>query len=218
MGYTTPNLVQSELRSSTPFDNTTIPSLQDINIWIDQESALIDHDAGMSFGSTVSTTTLDYNGEEYFTLKMSPVLSVSSVLYATSELGKSDYSTSWELKTEDLDYTMYNDEGTIYILSNWNPQVGAKRIKIIYTSGYTDTPKTVELLATKKVALRVLKSLIHSNVNTGNDGGSISVGSISIVEPSGISVSTVKELNQDIKDLEKKLTDGSFGVYRFERI
>jgi hypothetical protein len=215
--YTTANLVQSELRSTVPFDSSTIPSLQDINSWIDQESALIDHDAGMSFASTTCTSVFDYNGVDYLILKASPVISVSSVLYATSELGKSDYGTSWVTKTEDLDYTMYNNEGTVYILSNWNPQVGAKRIKVIYESGYEDTPKEIELLATKKVALRVLKTLIHSNVNEGNDGGSISVGSIMIVEPAGISVNTVKELSNDIKELESKLTTG-FGIYRFERI
>jgi hypothetical protein len=92
--------------------------------------------------------------------------------------------------------------------------IGKKRFKIIYTAGAESTPKVVQKLCTKLVAERVLSSLIFDNVNTGNDGGSISVGSISIVEPASYGVSSYKQLKSDIDKLKEDIT-GGFGVYRY---
>jgi hypothetical protein len=64
------------------------------------------------------------------------------------------------------------------------------------------------------VAERVLNSLISQNVNETNDGGSISVGSISIVEPSSYGVNSYKQLKTDIEELKKSIY-GTFGVYRY---
>jgi hypothetical protein len=218
MEYTTPALVQAEIRG-VPFTASTVPSIQNINNWIEEESAEIALSYGFDFTENAIETYLDYDHEEFLTLKVSPVISVSSVLYATSDISSTDYNDSWVLKEEGKDYIIYNNEGTIYpLFNNWQPKDGYKRIKVIYTAGYAEIPPQIRKLCTKKVALRTLMSLINQNVNEANDGGSISVGSISIVEPAGISVNTIKELKNDVRELENKIANKSFGIYRYERV
>lgn len=60
---------------------------------------------------------------------------------------------------------------------------------------------------------RVLSTLINNNINEGNDGGSISVGSINIVEPESYGVNSYKQLLADIEAGKSKLISG-FGVFR----
>jgi hypothetical protein len=212
--YCTATQVEDEIRATTRFASTTIPSLSTVTSWITQESAQINRDTGTVYASVAATSDLDYNGELVMTLPCAPVISVGSVLYATSSLGNSDYSTSWETKTADTDYTVYLDTGELAILSNWSPVEGRKRIRVAYSYGYSTVPDVIQKLATKMVAERVLNSLISQNVNETNDGGSISVGSISIVEPSSYGVNSYKQLKTDIEDLKKSIY-GTFGVYRY---
>jgi hypothetical protein len=64
------------------------------------------------------------------------------------------------------------------------------------------------------VASRVLDSLFAGNTNSGETGGSISVGSISIVDPANVGVGTYRELKTGIKELQNDLVR-NFSVYRY---
>ncbi len=212
--YTTASAIERELRASTEFSATSVPSLGDIEIWINEESAQINRDSARVWGSTCYTDIINYYGEEVIQLKNAPVISVTSVKYSEGSLGTADYSLTTEM-TEDTHYTVDKEKGTITILTrNWSPKDGLKRISIEYNAGYTTIPATIQKLATKMVALRVLNTLIQSNVSEGNDGGSISVGSISIVEPASYGVNSYNQLSKDITTLKGELTTG-FGVHRY---
>jgi len=214
VSYTTPEKVKEEIRASYPFTDTTIPSLTAVTNWIEEESEEIDHVSASVFGQTTHSELIDYDGEDIITLKYSPVISVTRVLYSPFILESSSYALS-DTKVENTDYSVYKDSGEIAVLFNsWSPKEGRKRIQIDYVSGYSTTPKIVQKLATKKVAKRVMDSLIQYNMSEGNVGGSVTVGAISIVEPANLSIATYKQLDDDIERLENKLVSG-FGVYRY---
>lgn len=210
--YTTPELVQAELRASTAFSSITNPSLATVNIWINEISRLIDDISGTTYGSTEYTEYFDYDGSERIQLRNSPIISISSIAENTAPAGETE---SWTTKTSGTHFLAYNNKGEILIIpGKWSPKDGYKNIKIVYTAGYSSIPAKVQMLATLMVTNRVLSSLINSNVNEGNDGGSISVGSISIVEPASYGVNSYKQLKQDIIDLKKELMTG-FVVLRY---
>lgn len=210
--YTTLSLVQAELRTTTDFSSSTLPTKSDVSNWIVEESGDIDRLGGRVYSIAPYTETFDYNGTDVLVLKNAPVTSVTSVLYSTSALGTDTYSLS-DTKTEDTDYTVYLDEGEIEFLSNWSPAEGRKRIKVNYLAGYSQVPTYIQKLATKKVTKRVLDTLLNKDVNEKKSGKSISVGSISIVKPADFGVSQYKVLSSEIAELEKEILDGS-SLYR----
>lgn len=215
VSYTTAELVQNELQAASAFDATTLPSLSTITTWIEEESAQIDNDAGTTFASTTDTIDIDYDGEEVLPMKGSPIISVNSLTYNTNPLGYSG-GTAYTTLAEESHYSIYDNRGEIVLLlENFSPKSGRKRFKIDYTYGYATTPDVVQKLATKKVALRVLNTLIQKNINERNDGGSVTVGSISIVEPNSYGVNSYKELVNEIKDLEMRVTKDD-GVHRYD--
>lgn len=214
--YTTAQLVQSELRATDAFASTTVPSLSTVTTWIEQESENINHLAsGAIFGTSQINEVLDYNGEDSIYVTTSPVISVDTLLYNTTQVWDDNYSSSWEEKTENSDFIVKDNRGRIDILfPQFKPKEGKNKFDITYTAGYETTPKTIETLATKMVALRVLNSLVHNNVNNEDLGGSVSVGSISIVEPADFGVKSYEALKSEVDEMKKGLVSG-FGVFRF---
>jgi len=215
VSYTTAELVQYELQAASAFDTTTVPSLSTITTWIEEESAQIDNDAGVTFAQTTATVDLDYDYEEVLPMKGSPIITVNALTYNTNPIGSSS-GTAYTTLADGSHYTIYEDRGEIVLLlTNFSPKAGRKRFKIDYTYGYAITPDVVQKLATKKVALRVLNTLIQKNVNERNDGGSVTVGSISIVEPTSYGVTSYKTLVNEIAELEKTITKDD-GVHRYD--
>lgn len=218
--YTTPGLVQSELQTSTQFSPSTTPSLGDVEEWIAEESAYINNLANQIFGSTTySSEFIDYDGEQDIVLENSPVISVGSVKYNEYPLGSS-LGSSWTTKTEGTDYTVYKDRGVIRIIfDNFTPDPGPKRFCIdSYVAGYEVIPYEVRKLCTKLVAERVLSTLIAKNINERNDGGTVSIGSVSITEPSAYGVGSFRKLKEDIERLKEEVIKKGFSVYRFAHI
>lgn len=213
--YTTADLVQSEIRATTAFASTTIPSLSDVTTWITEESAQINNDIGYNVGQTQYDEYRNYNEDDIFFTKVAPVISVSTLLYNTTTIGSTGYSTGWQEKTENTDFFIELERGEIKpIFSNWQPKDGDRNIRLIYDAGYATTPLDIQKLATKMVALRILNTLIQNNVNERNDGGSISVGSINIVEPDSYGVSSYTKLQEDIRTLKEDVSM-NFGVHRY---
>jgi hypothetical protein len=217
--YTTHELVQSELQLSSAFSTTTLPSYDDVDEWIAEESAYINSLANQVFGSTLySSEFIDYDGEEWLILENAPLISVTSVQYNANPLGSS-LGSSWTTKSADVDYSVYKDRGALRVLfNNWRPTDGAKRICVTYSAGYTTIPHEVRKLATKLVAERILNTLIQKNINERSDGGSVSVGSISIVEPTSYGVNSYKQLKAEIEALKKEIVNGGTTVYRFAHL
>lgn len=212
--YTTADLVQAELRATTPFTSSTLPSLQSVNRWIAEESTIIDSIAGSVASETTYTEFVDYDGSDIILLKHSPIITVTALAYNTNPIGSS-LGEAWVTKTAETDYTIYEGRGKILLLPlNFSPSCGPKRFRIVYSAGYSTIPYPIQALATKKVALRVLDTLLSSNVNEANDGGEVSVGSIRIVEPGNYGGKSLLQLKDTIKQLENQVIGGT-GVYRY---
>ena len=217
--YTTAALIQAELQSSTAFSTGTLPTLAQVTEWIAEESEYINQLSDTIYGSTVySSEFVDYDGENFIILENSPIISIGSVQYNTNPIG-STLGSSWVAKTEGTDYALYSDRGGIAILyNNFSPETGRKRFCITYTAGYATTPYHIQKLATKIVAERVINTLLQKNVNERNDGGSISVGSINIVEPASYGVNSYKQLKMDIEKLKDELATKQFHVFRYNQL
>jgi len=212
MVYTTATLIEAEIRATTSFATDTNPTLSTINTWIEESTDYINSRVGMSFESTATTDYIDYKGIDLF-LKKSPIISVTSLKYNTAAEGSTKV---WATKTEDTDFIVYEEEARIKLVySNFSPIAGAKNIEVIYNAGYSTAPSRVQMLATKLVSQRVIESLLYDNVNSRNDGGSISVGSINIVEPGNYGVGTFKQLKSDISIMFDELTNYDFQVHRY---
>ena len=212
--YTTPSKVQSELRASTAFATDTSPSLSDVSEWIQEESEQLNEDSATNWGSTSYTEYITFDKLGYdLTLKHSPIINVISVEYNSSPDGT---VANWTTKTADIDYIIYPEEGMIRIVpSLWSPKTNSRGIRVTYVAGYSTTPLRVQKYITKAVTLRVLDTLIAQNVEERNDGGSISVGNINIVEPSSYGVASYKQLRDEVTSLRNTLAGDGFKVYRY---
>ena len=213
--YTTAALVQAELRSSTAFSTSTTPTLATVENWIEEESEDINKIAGYNIGETSYTDTINWDGSDILILKHSPIITFTTLNYSIYKLGSDDYDITLTA-TEGTDYSADKEKGILHILSTHtaNLKEGLKSLKATYTAGYATTPKNIEKLATKKVVLRVIDSLLSYNINSGNSGGSVSVGSISIVEPADFGTVRFNTLKQTVKEEEDKLSSGS-SAYRY---
>lgn len=212
--YTTPELVASEVRATAPFDGSTIPTLDEVTNWIQEESDDINQIAGYVIGEETYSDVINYDGCEIITLKNSPVITVTQVLYSTSQLGKDDYSLT-NVAVANTDYAVTEEKGLIHVLPYHTKfKEGLKMMQVDYTAGFADTPDYIQKLATKKVALRILDQLLAGDTTDGNVGGSVSVGSISIVEPEEFGTKRYSTLQNTVMKEEEKLGQGS-GVYRY---
>jgi hypothetical protein len=212
MAYTTPELIASSLRADTSFSSTTIPSLDDVNVWINEIDSYIDNLANRKFAVSGYEELYHYDREAFLFVRYTPLVSVTTLEYNTSSNGSAPV---WVTLTENTDYIVDLRKGMIVLLtSTYNYGCGYNKFRVNYVSGYTTLPMNVQMLATKLVTQRVLDTLISKNVNERNDGGSISVGDISIVEPSNYGVGSYRQLGADIGKLEESIV-GGFRVLRY---
>lgn len=211
--YTTTELIEAELRATTSFSETTVPTKSTVESWMEEADAYIDRLAGQTFAETTYTELVDYDGSDRIQLKHAPVISVTTVKYSPYALGSSEYP-GWVTKVSGTDYTVRETRGEVEILYPWTPTEGSKRIEVVYVAGYKTPPGVVRMLATKLVAKRVLDTLMHKDLNEKQSGKSISVGSISITKPAEFGVNSYRALSVTIEDLKLQLTKGT-GVYRY---
>lgn len=214
MAYTTASLIEAELRATTAFSGSTNPTLTTVNTWIDEITSYIDGLTGQSWESTQYTEYFDYQGVPELYTRRSPVITVDSLSYNTNSDGE---APSYVARTEDVDFVVYDDLGQIKINTNkFQPKTNHKKgIKLTYTAGYASVPARVQMLATKMATQRVLSSLLNDNVESRNAGGSISVGSINIVEPGNYGIGTYQELKSGIEQLKDEISHSGFKVHRY---
>jgi len=210
--YTTASQIKAEIRATMDFSSSTYPTADQVATWIAEESDRINAISGRTWGSTVYTETLDYQGEDALTLVNAPIISVESVIKSPYSLGTDLYSLSETMVVND-DYTVYANDGEIVFLND-KPIVGRKSVQVNYTAGFATTPPRVQKIATKRVALRVIDSLLEKDVNEKASGKSVSVGSISIVKPADVGVSQYREIKTTLEEEEGKLLSGAATAYR----
>lgn len=196
--YTDTDAVSAILNGVT-IDGTTTPSDDQVDTWIAQSSNELDVMTGRVWTSTLSSSVvLDYDGSGYLRLPKSPVVSISSLEYNKQSLGSS--SSDWTSLTEGRtnDFIVYTDEGEVQFFGSNTPPAGQQRIRVTYTSGYASTPAWVEKLCAQMVARRFISSVVQGDAK--EQGGSITVGNITISDPSTFSASFLRQLDMEIAD------------------
>ena len=208
MAYTTNAKVSDELGGYT-LDAASTPSSSVITTWIADAAAEIDSKTNMTFESTATTDICDYDGSKRVILENKPVLDISKVFYNKEPIGN---AAEWEELTEDTDWVSYNSFNLFQFVTAIGS--GKKKLKVEYTYGETTVPLNVAQLAAKLVAKRVILS-IQTNSQT-TEGGSISVGPISINDPSRFSLDYLERLNTEIADLYS--TVGTLRTFQYNKL
>jgi hypothetical protein len=213
--YTTVEYVGEEL-NGFDIDSTTTPDISTVNNWIEEESAYIDLRTNQVWGSsTASSEIYDYDGSGIITLRHKPVLSITEL--KEEENGINGTSESWveltEGRTNSEDFYVYSSEGDIIFHGTNMPKAGYQKICVSYTYGRTTTPINIQKLATKLVALRVINSVINGSAS--EEGGSVSVGTITVSDPSTFGITRVREMRQEIESLFNSI--GKLKVYALDR-
>lgn len=200
MAYTTVDLVSNELNGLS-ISSSSVPSSTTVSTWIAQAAAQIELQTGKVWESTVaSSVVFDADGTEYFRFPEAPVISVSTLEYEDQGLGAD--SENWVSLTEGRtnDFILYVNDGEIrFTGKNTKPPLGSKNLRVTYTYGYSTTPVYITRLATLMVASRVIETVINESAQQG--GGSVTVGNISITDPTTFSVSHLRGIKSEIKDL-----------------
>jgi hypothetical protein len=220
--YTIPDYVAAEIRATIPFQDDTLPSLQDVNRWIEQASKEIDIISNAMWGSiVVENEYLDYtNVSNILQLPVANIISIDKIEYNINSWG---LSPSFITLTEgiDKDYISYVPQNEIQFVkglnNTWNSffQSGPKRFRVSYTYGSQTIPPEIEHLCTLMVARRVIRTLISSQANTNQ--GNISVGPIRVADPSSFSISSFKTMNDEINKLRSDI-GMDFKIYKFTRV
>mgnify|MGYP007071591408 CR=1 FL=1 len=219
--YTTPGLVQSELRASTTFSTSTIPTLAQLNTWIDEESRIIESITDEVYTTTiVSNVYVDYDGDSILRFPHTPLISISKVEYNTASAGN---TPSWVEFSEgdDKNYLAYLNHGEIEFVNGTQrtvtniPLPGKKKFRLSYTYGYSNIPLDIQRLATLMVTKRVIMSLLNSQ--SSSEGGNIQIGTISITDPTSYGINYLKSLNNEIDELLSK-TGRKFSTHRQWRV
>jgi predicted outer membrane repeat protein len=118
-----------------------------------------------------------------------------------------------EGRTNSKDFIVYLDEAEIEFHGSRVPFSGYQNIRVTYTWGANSVPYQVKRLATLMVAKRVTDSVMNNSAT--NEGGSLSVGTISISDPSRFGENHRKQVGVEISELFR--TIGQFKLYRLNK-
>lgn len=221
MTYTTAALVQAELRTTDVFSSSTLPTLEQVDNWIAEETRNIDVFAGQTFSSDLNSSEIgDYDGCGSLLLDNAPILSVTSLEYNTKGEGATPV---WVTFTEGVDknFLVYNDEGEVKFISgaartvSSTPNEGIYKFRTTYTSGYSSTPLEIQGLCTQLVARRVLGTLANSQANT--EGGDIQIGVIKVGDPGMFSINYMESLDTSINATFEKVGQ-DYKTFRLNRL
>lgn len=213
--YTTFADVSNELNGFT-LNSTTIPTSTIVGSWITEASDFIDLKTGNIWGTaTVSSEFHDYDGSGMMRVLHIPIISITSLLAESNGINAA--TESWyalsEGRTSNKDYYIYSDEGDIIFHGTKKPIFGYQNLCISYTYGYTTTPNYIKELCTKIVAKRVINSIVSGG--STSEGGSVSVGTISVSDPTVFGITNIKRLDNEIYQLFKDV--GTFKTFRLTR-
>lgn len=202
MNYTTVELVSKELGGQSISSSTT-PSYVDVFGWIQEAMSDIDMRTSKTWSSTAITDELvDYDGSGYVKLPYAPIISISALTYNANSLGN---ATDYQSLTEGVanDFIFYPKDGQVEFFGNNLPSVGTQRIKWSGVIGYATVPKYIQRLATLMVASRYADTVVNSSIS--EEGGSVTVGNISITDPSNFSLSATTKRSAEIDNIFKTI-------------
>lgn len=214
--YTTIALVSAELNGFSITASST-PSSSVVTNWIIEASRDVELLTNQVWSSTTATSEYhDYDGSGFFFTYNKPIITITS-LHAESN-GINATTASWyqllEGRTIDKDFIVYRDEGEIRFHGNKMPNEGYQNLCVTYTYGYNTTPTEIQRLATLLAAKRVIYSIVNGSATS--EGGSISVGTISVSDPSTFGHSHIKNMDMEIESLLSSI--GKLKTYRVDRI
>ncbi len=199
--YTTIALVSTELGGQT-IDSSSTPSSTTVESWISQVESEIDMRTGKTWSSTAITDELiDYDGSGYIKLPYAPIISISALSYNTESLSGTASYTSLTSGIGN-DYIFYPKDGQVQLI-NTNVPAGLQRVKWSGVIGYATVPSYITSLATKMVANRYADATLNGSLS--EEGGSVTVGNISITDPSQFSLSATNSRRAEIDNIFKNM-------------
>ena len=210
--YTNTSDVASELGGVT-IDNSSTPSATVVLSWIADASKEIEELTGRVWASTTVSSASgyeyhDYDGSGRVRFKNVPVISVQGVEYEENGVGSA--TSSWVALTEgrtfSQHYIVYKDEGLVVFHSNTDgylPTKGQQNVRITYTYGYIVTPRHIKRLCTLMVAKRYISTVAHKTASS--EGGSVSVGSISVSDPNNYVDNHLSGINKELEMLLREV-------------
>lgn len=221
MAYTTTSLVSAEIGGVT-IDGSSTPTNTTVDLWIADAKAEIDERCGRTFESTAITSSAyeyhDYDGSGRIKLNNYPIISIESL--SVEQNGLSGDSADWQAMTEGRTsaghFITYKELGVIAFHSNSlsvQPIAGSQNVRVEYTYGAAAVPANVKRLATLLVAQRYLQSVASKTAT--QEGGSVSVGTISVSDPTNYANVRLKEFGAEIDTLFNKLI-GKFKVRNYD--
>lgn len=215
VSYTTVTDVSNELNGLT-IDGSSTPSSTIVEAWIEDESDLLKRETGRLWGQeTITDEYLDYDGGRFLQTKYAPIISITK--FENERNGINASSENWleltEGRTASNSFIVYKDEGELQFHGTTMPYAGYQNCRLTYVAGYATVNPTAKAITTKRVALRVIESVV--NGQAGEEGGSITVDVISLSDPTTFSANRVKQLKNDLKELVAIL--GKFKTYRLTR-
>jgi hypothetical protein len=104
------------------------------------------------------------------------------------------------------------NEGEIEFTKSGIPTYGYQNIRVTYTAGYESVPYFIQRLSTAIVAKRVIMTVINGSAS--EIGGSVSVGTISVTDPSSFGHNHLKSLTQEINELFKSAKFKNYNITR----
>ena len=213
--YTNILNVSNELNGYS-INSSTTPSDVTVLKWIEEASSEIDNATGMVWDKRiVSNEVHDYDGSGTFHTYNNPILSVTSLYKEVNGVGGS--SESWTLLSEGRlstqDFMVYKPEGEIVFHGSRMPQAGFQNLKVSYSYGFSTTPVFIERLATLMVAKRMIYSVQSGSAT--NEGGTVSVGTITVSDPTTFGTNHLKSMSEEINSLFAKA--GTLKTYRLDR-
>lgn len=220
MTYTTLSLIQAEIGCDAITASTT-PSSSQVETWISEVEDIIDITAGTIFStSLVSSEYVDYDGSGVILMPEHPITSVDEIRYNRQDITSS--TPNWVTLQEGYgkNYITYNDFGEVEFINGngatniVTPQAGKKKLCLSYHWGHTTVPLEIQRLATLMVSKQIINQLINQQANTL--GGEVSVGPITVKDPSNFSIGQIKCINQEIDSLMSQIGQ-KFKTYRYTK-
>jgi len=218
MTYTNITNVSAELNGMT-LNSSSVPTSSTVEGWITEAESNINLVTGQVWSSTVvgssSPEYNDYDGSGSIFLRGFPIISIDKFEYESN--GINGETENWveleEGRTSNKQFIVYPDEAELQFHGTPRPLYGFQNTRVQYTYGYETVPTSITHLASKIVAKRVIESVTNGSAST--EGGSLSVGTISISDPTNFGINRLKNIQSEIDDLYRSV--GTMKTYRLNR-
>ena len=212
--YCTTTDVSNELNGLT-IDGSSTPSSTVVETWIEQESELLKKETKKLWGEETFTNEYhDYDGSGALFLLNTPVITVTKLEYEKAGLNNTeDWVELTEGRGANANFIVYKDSGEIYFHNTPKIPVGFQNVRVTYSAGAESVNPVVKMIVSKRVALRLIRTVINSQ--SSQEGGEIKVDVISLSDPSTFSLDSTRALKNDINELIPKL--GTFKTFKQSR-